>query len=163
LAVGALWLKGMSLSGEISDLKAQAEALQPLKDEIAAKHQSLTELQPRLETLTTARHDTERWSRVLDHMSLAMPQDTWLINVVATQGSDEKPVDVTWTGMSSEQNLVGDLMLRMQQSPDFANVVLKYTDTKVTTYGMGIEWQITTEVSGTDSKITALTKEATKS
>jgi Tfp pilus assembly protein PilN len=164
LTVGFFFMRSGSLNAEIADLKAQAEQLQPLKDGIERNQSALAQMKPRMETLQTARLDTERWTRILDHMSLVMPQNSWLTNVAAVQSNDTKPVEITWIGMSSEQSLVGELMLRMQQSPDFSDVQLKFTETKHTQYGVGIEFNITSSVAGTESKIsTAAQKQGANS
>lgn len=161
---GFLLMRTDALQADIHSLEVQSEELKPIKDAIAMNQQFLAALRPRMETLSSARLDTERWSRILDHMSLVMPENTWLTMVNSQQASDEaKPVEISWTGMSTEQNLVGDLMLRMQRSPDLQNLQLKYTETKHSSYGVGLEFQIACEVAGTDNSTGAVKKEALKS
>lgn len=161
---GFLFLRSEALASEVRDLEAQAEALKPFKDAIETNQQLLAALMPRMETLNAARLDTERWSRILDHVGRVMPANTWLTNVIAQQGNDAtRPVEIAWTGMSTEQNLVGDLMLALQRSPDLQNLNLKYTETKNSSYGVGLEFQISSEVTGTEESSPGFKKEALKS
>ena|SRR5438874_905942 len=164
-SVGFLFLRAESLGSEISSLQTKALELKPFEDAIAKNQKMLADLKPRLETLNTARMDTQRWSRILGHISLVMPDNTWLTSVAAQQGSDQtKPVEIAWTGMTTDQNLVGDLMLRMQKSIDLQNVQLRYTETKRTSTGEGVEFQIASEVMGTaDAPIGSNRKETLKS
>jgi Tfp pilus assembly protein PilN len=164
VSVGYLVIRCEAIAAEIRSLEAQALALKPIKDSIEQNQNQLASLRPRLLTLSTAQKDTERWSRILDHLSLVMPENTWLTQVTAVGSSDvSKPIEVSWTGLSREQNLVGELMLRMQRSTDFGNVNLKYTETKTNSFGRGIEFQISTDVVGTEELKVPNQKEALRS
>lgn len=151
MTVGYLTLKVESGRATIRSLQAKLEELAPYKDDITANLRKLAALKPRMDTLTKARMDTQRWWRILDHASLVMPPQTWLTSVRAQPSNDATtPTEIAWTGLSVEQNLIGELMLRLQACEDVADVQLKYTDQKKTSSGTGIEFQILCLVPGTE-------------
>lgn len=149
-----LLIGSTSLSGEAKSLQAKTEELTPYREAIEQSEKALTELSPRLTTLTTARTDTERWTRILEHMSYVMPTNTWLTGVRSVASNEESaPVEVSLTGMSGQQESVGEFMLRLQSLKDIANVRLRYTEEKKTQFGEGLEFQIVCDVpTSTDSK-----------
>lgn len=149
-----LLIGSISLSGEAKSLQAKTEELKPYREAIEQSEKALTELSPRLTTLTTARTDTERWTRILEHMSYVMPTNTWLTGVRSVASNEESaPVEVSLTGMSGQQESVGEFMLRLQSLKDIANVRLRYTEEKKTQFGEGLEFQIVCDVpTSTDSK-----------
>jgi Tfp pilus assembly protein PilN len=142
-----LLIGSISLNGEAKSLQAKAEELKPYREAIEQSEQALTQLSPRLTTLTSARTDTERWTRILEHMSYVMPTNTWLTGVRSVASNEENaPVEVSLTGMSGQQESVGELMLRLQSLSDIANVRLRYTEEKKTQFGEGLEFQIVCDV-----------------
>lgn len=153
LSFGFLFIQGEALSAQLKNLKAKTEELKPIKELIEKTKQANSMLIPRVQTLQTARLDTERWFRVLDHFSMSVPHNTWLTQVTAVQPNEAtKPVELHLTGMSAEQVLVGELMLRLQRLEDLNQLALKYTEFKKTTNGNGIEFQIACAVSGTEEQ-----------
>jgi Tfp pilus assembly protein PilN len=151
VSVGALTLHHERLKAELQDLEAQATILHPIKRDIENANKVLMELTPRLKILTEARKDTARWSRILDHVARVMPADTWLSRLDSLQPADPtQPVEITWTGMSTRQELVGEFMLMLQRSQDLGNIELKYTDLRRTAQGVGLEFQIFCKVPGTE-------------
>lgn len=160
VGVGYLTLKAESAAAEARSLETKLNELRPYKEEIEQNEKILRALKPRLETLSKARHDTERWWRILDHASLVIPPNTFFTRVKASSNNDlTKPVELSWTGMSTDQNLIGELMLRLQRSPDLANVELRYTDQKRTSQGTGLEFHIVSFVPGTEESTKTPTKE----
>jgi Tfp pilus assembly protein PilN len=150
----ALLLQAESANAESKALAAKILKLRPFKDEIEKNDKAMAQLTPRLVTLTKARIDTQRWFRILDHVSLVLPPDTWITSVKTPPPSDAaKPLEVQWTGMSVDQNLIGELMLRMQRSTDLADVTLKYTDQRKTQQGTGLEFNIICQVPGTEEAL----------
>lgn len=154
LSFGTLLIGAEYTKAEMESMRASIIELRPLTNAVDENEKQLLDLQPRLQTLGAARDDTERWTRIFDHVSLVMPTDTWLTNVRAQQPSDPRqPVQVAWIGMSTEQNLIGELMLRLQRAEDLANVQLEYTELKRTSFGTGLEFKIDCVVAGTGEKI----------
>ncbi|HWP31257.1 MAG TPA: PilN domain-containing protein [Fimbriimonadales bacterium] len=142
LIFGFFWFQTQRAHSELRDLKAQEERLVPIKEQLALASQALKELEPRLRTLERARQATQQWNRVLEHISYVMPENTWLTNLRSTPSKDDKPVEIQYTGMSASQDLIGELMLRLQKCPDLTDVSLKYTDQRRTSQGLGLEYQI---------------------
>ncbi len=152
ITAGGLTLHHERLKAELQDLEAQATILHPVKKDIENAQKTLMELTPRLKTLSEARKDTERWSRILDHVARIMPVDTWLTRLDSLQPTDPtQPVEITWTGMSTRQELVGEFMLMLQRCQDLGNIELKYTDLRRTAQGVGLEFQIFSKVPGTEA------------
>jgi len=142
-----LLIGSITLRGEARDLEVKSEALKPYRELIEQSDKAFSQLRPRLTTLTTARTDTERWTRILQAMSYVMPTNTWLTGVRSVPNSDESaPVEVALTGMSGQQESVGEFMLRLQSLGDISNVRLRYTEEKKTQYGEGLEFQIVCNV-----------------
>lgn len=164
MGIGYLVLRSEAASADMRQLQAKLDELKPYQKQIAASEAILSELKPRLDTLTKARLDTERWWRILDYASLVTPPDTWLTRMKAVAGHDvTKPVQIDWTGVSVDQNLIGEFMLRMQKTPDLAEVALKYTEQKRGPQGTGLEFTITSIVPGTEELTRPANKEGEQS
>lgn len=164
LAFGFLSLRMEMLSAQHRNLQAKQQELKPFKDEIALNEGLLGAMKPKLATLSKARIDTQRWLRILDHVALVIPPDTWVTQLKSQTSSDPtKPVEVSWTGMSAQQNLVGELMLRLQRSEFLGNVELKYTDERRNANGVGLEFQINALVPGTEESAPSKPDDKSKS
>jgi len=149
LIFGFFWFQTQQAHSQLKDLKAQEESLVPIKEQLAIATRALKELEPRLRTLERARQATQQWNRVLEHISYVMPENTWLTNLRSTPSKDDKPVEIQYTGMSASQDLIGELMLRLQKCPDLTEVSLKYTDQRRTSEGLGLEYQIVSLLANT--------------
>jgi Tfp pilus assembly protein PilN len=148
---GSLFLAAESKRAEARGLQAQFEKLAPVRDEIAKNEAALSLLAPKLTTLTKAREATDRWSEIFKHVSLTLPSGAFLTNVRSDRQSDpSKPVVCEFTGMSLDQNLVGDFMLALQNCPQLEAVSLKYTEEHRAQQGTGLEFTIATQVVGTE-------------
>lgn len=151
IGAGSLSLQVESAKSSVRSLQKKAEDLAPYQTKLEELDRMIASMKPKLETLGKARLDTQRWLRILDHISLVVPPNTWLTSVKSQNPGDPKqPVQVQWTGMSQDQNLVGEFMLRLQQSTDLGGIELKFTDTKRTPAGMGLEFRIDCVVPGTE-------------
>lgn len=147
-AFGFLMFQNEMLRGEQADLTAKAQKLQPLVTRITNNNNDLADLQPRLTTLEGAQLVTGHWSRILDHLSRQTPDSTWLTGVRCTASDPTKPVNITFEGLSTRQELVGDFIERLQSCPDMTNVTLKYTMEKLVAAGRDIEFQVTADIEG---------------
>lgn len=151
VGAGALTLQVESARSNVRSLQKKAEDLAPYQSKLEDLDKMIAAMKPKLDTLGKARLDTQRWLRILDHISLVVPPNTWLTSVKSQNPGDPKqPVQVQWTGMSQDQNLVGEFMLRLQQSTDLGGIELKFTDMKRTPAGMGLEFRIDCVVPGTE-------------
>lgn len=150
-AVGFLLLATESKKGELRGLQAEYEKQSPIRDEIEKNGDALGLLKPRLDTLISARASTEKWSTILNHISLTMPEGTFLTNVRSQSPNDpSKPIEFELTGMSLEQNLIGSFMIALQGCPEFGTVALRYTEEKRAQQGTGLEFAISTSIAGSE-------------
>jgi len=149
MTLGGLLFMTESASSEESTLRAKAQEVQPLLDQIQATNTDYGKLAPRLKTLEDAQEATTRWNRVLEHMSSQTPSETWLTQMRATQGDPKSPITVSFMGMSSRQELIGEFILRLQQLPDLLNVALKYSQEKNAQYGRQLEFEVSADLDGT--------------
>jgi Tfp pilus assembly protein PilN len=132
-----------------NQLEARRQELKPLMAEVDANKAELAQLQPRLKTLETALKDTERWSRLMNHLAANTPDGIWLTNIRCQNPDPTKGTMVQFTGNSVNQDLVGAFILRMDASEDLENVELKFTQERIIEGGKAIEFEITGQVVGT--------------
>lgn len=148
-ALGLLMFQNEMLSVQESSFQVKAQKLAPLVKRIQANNDDYAELQPRLDTLQNAQLVTGRWNRILDHLSHQTPTETWLTSIRCSASDPLKPVNVTFVGMSTRQELIGDFIERLQSCPDLSNVALKYTMEKQVNDARDIEFEINSDVTGT--------------
>ena len=135
-------------------LQAQIDRAKPLIAETEANQREQAKLTPRLKTLEDAQADTQRWNSVLSYLTTQTPPQAWL-TAVRSQGSDpKKAITVTFTGVAMAQQPVGELILRLQNSPDLGNLNLKYTQEKLIQQNKTTEFQVEADLVGTEPKKT---------
>ena len=149
MTLGGLLFMTESASSEESALRAKAQEVQPLLDQIQGTNAEYSKLAPRLKTLEDAQEATTRWNRVLAHLSTQTPSETWLTQMRAIQGDPKTPINVSFMGMSSKQELIGEFILRLQQLPDLLNVGLKYSQEKNAQFGRQLEFEVSADLDGT--------------
>lgn len=138
-----------SLNAGLGSAKKRLEHLQPLQKKIEENQNRLSETGPRLTTLTMAQEATQRWSRMLNHMTRNTPTNVWLTGIRCEQGLPTDPVKMTVTGMSSNQTLIGDLLLRLKANPDYQSAELGYSDSERLENTVQTKFEITTQIAGT--------------
>jgi Tfp pilus assembly protein PilN len=149
VALGFLTFLRESAESEQSSLRAKAQKLQPMLDEIAKHQAEYGKLAPRVTTLTDAQETTNRWNRVLAHLSTQTPTETWLTQMRASQPDLKQPVQISFIGLSSRQELIGEFILRMQGSPDLKDVGLKFSQEKNVQFGAQLEFEVSAGLDGT--------------
>lgn len=132
-----------------STLKAKVAKLAPIVASIEADEKAYAELAPRVKTLEAAQGTTDKWTTILNHLTTQTPANTWLTGVRCTASDLTKPIAVSFLGMSDKQELVGELIMRLQNCPELSAVALKFTQEKIVQQGTGIEYEITAEIPGT--------------
>lgn len=125
LGFGYLWYETEVATTVERKLAKQITRIEPLLNRIKAQDSRLAALGPRMSTLEGAQQDTQRWKRILDHLTQNTPEDIWLTNVRCTGGSDGKPVVMEIRGMGSKLESIGQFLLRQEACPDFRSVTLK--------------------------------------
>jgi len=149
-AFGYFFFEDQVARRQLASLRKQVTQMKPLLDEIERNEKLLSAMAPRLSTLEQAQESTQKWQRVLDHLSRYMPESMWLTNMKADDKDPAKPVALGLTGLSPTQDDVGDLLLRLQACTDLKNVTLKYTTERIQGEGKGIEFNVDAEIVGTE-------------
>ncbi|MGQ9656827.1 MAG: PilN domain-containing protein [Fimbriimonadales bacterium] len=153
--VGAAWasllLYGSSVNAQRAQVEAQLTRLRPTLQELRQTQAQLGALQPLIETLQNARKDTGRWQKLFQHFSQHTPQGCYLTGVELGKRADpKKPMEITLKGLAETQQIVGELMLRLNQHPELEQVRLDYSQertlSELTTV---VEYQITAQIKGT--------------
>jgi Tfp pilus assembly protein PilN len=147
---GVILLQSQMARGEEDRLRAELQRLEPIAKQIEVNAMETDKLSPRLKTLEGARKTTGRWHRILEHLTVNVPKETWLVYLRSTADDPSKPVMVTVSGMGTEQAPIGDLLLRTQNCQDLENVNLKYTEERVTSNSKAIQFEFGADVAGTD-------------
>lgn len=152
VATAALLLDATRLNIQANALEQKKKELEPLIKELNEKEAKLERLTPRLETLETATVDSAKWERVLQHLSVNTPAQTWLTSVKAFQPDPNKPLVLTFNGISTTQEAVGELQLRLEQANDLENAQLRFTQPKFSETGRQFEFEISSEMVGTKAE-----------
>jgi Tfp pilus assembly protein PilN len=132
IAIGAaaymtLFFQGQVLDGERAGLQSKIDKVEPILKEIEGNERTYGVLSPRLTTLQDAVTSTQRWNRVLDHLSRSVPEGVWLTVMRCQQPSATEPVSLEMQGLAPNQEKVSEFILRLQSSADLESVQLKYT------------------------------------
>lgn len=146
---GFLLLQQQAARGEEDRLRAELRRLEPIAKQIEANGVEAGRLAPRVKTLEDARLATDRWRRILEHLAVNTPRETWLTYLRSTADDPTKPVEVKVSGMGMAQAPIGELLLRTQNCPDLENVTLGYTEERVTSNVKAIQFEFGANVTGT--------------
>lgn len=152
VATAGLMLDSARLNVEASQLEQKAKELEPLVQELEANQTEIEALQPRIVSLEEATTFTAQWGRILDHMTTNVPQGAWLTSMKAFQQDRTKPLVVTFNGVSQSNDLVGDLILRIESCEELENVRLKFTQPKFSSTGKQLEFEVEADVVGTSEE-----------
>jgi len=153
--IGAGWasllLYGSSINAQRAQVEAQLTQLRPTLQQLKQTQAQLGALQPLVETLQNAQKDTRRWLQLFQHFSQHTPQGCYLTGAELGKRADpKKPMEITLKGLAETQQIVGELMLRLNQHPELENVRLDYSQeralSELTTV---VEFQITAQIKGT--------------
>jgi Tfp pilus assembly protein PilN len=149
---GTLLFFSESLQAEQVRLQTQFSKLEPLVEETRQKEELYSELSPRLKTLEDATATTARWGRILTHLTSHTPENLWLTSLKAQVSDPTKPVSLGFSGMAQRQEHVAEFILRLQNCSDLDNVGLRYTQEKVVTNGKGIEFDVSSDIVGSETE-----------
>jgi Tfp pilus assembly protein PilN len=153
--IGAGWasllLYGSSLNAQRAQVEAQLTQLRPTLQQLKQTQAQLAALQPLVETLQNAQKDTRRWLQLFQHFSQHTPQGCYLTGAELGKRADpKKPLEITLKGLAETQQLVGELMLRLNQHPELENVRLDYSQERaLSELTSVVEFQITAQIKGT--------------
>lgn len=150
MGFGYFWVETDRAQREQDTLKKQVARLEPMVKAIDSNNAQLSILSPKLTTLEDAQVSTDRWIKILEHLTRNTPQDVWLTNVRCVATDPTKPVALTLIGISTSQDSVADFLIRLQASPDLVNVTLKLTQEKFVDSKKAIEFEVAAELQGTE-------------
>jgi Tfp pilus assembly protein PilN len=153
--IGAGWasllLYGSSINAQRAQVEAQLTQLRPTLQQLKQTQAQLAALQPLVETLQNAQKDTRRWLQLFQHFSQHTPQGCYLTGAELGKRADpKKPMEITLKGLAETQQIVGELMLRLNQHPELENVRLDYSQERaLSELTSVVEFQITAQIKGT--------------
>lgn len=121
----------------ISDFDQKLKKIQPTVEKIKYYNSEITNLQPRLSLLADTREQTLTWYNIMQELGHSMPERTWLNGISATQASASQSTDaegkeisgakLSLRGVSANQRLVGETMLKLNRFPEIDKVDLNFT------------------------------------
>lgn len=161
LATAGLLLDSARLNLQAGALEAKLQELKPIVDELEANNNEIEKLQPRLDTLEAAQKDSETWVKILEHLTVNTPNQTWLNTFKAFQQDRTQPLVITLNGLSQSQEAVGEFLLRLEASEDLENVALKYTQPKFSDSGKHLEFELNADMVGTKEETSTAKEKAT--
>ena len=149
LAVSFLTVRTVSLHSHLQDLSAQIQSLEPKVNKIQQLQDASAALQPKVKTLDGAKADTLFWYSNLYAIANSLPEKTWLTSLGATGGGGAPgsaagaDPTVSLAGVTLNQSLVGEAMLRMNQSPGMDHVELAFVQQQKTGDTDTVSFQMT--------------------
>ena len=150
LVISGLTIHQLSLRGQVADLSAQIQNLQPKVNKIQTLQNEITALQPKVKTLDGAKADTLFWYSNLYAITNSLPEKTWLTALGVTGGTGGTPGSaagadptVSISGLTLNQTLVGEAMMRMNQSPGTDHVDLAFVQQQKTGGTETVSFQMT--------------------
>lgn len=141
---GILASRTYSTRSMVKGLEVQITKLQPTVHKIEYYDKAIQDLGPKVEILNGAKSDTMRWCRVLDDLSLSLPEKTWLTRLSTGPAQQaEEGLKLTLNGVSVNQNMVGEAMLRINDTvSDFSDLDLHYTQKTFVGLQQAVEFEI---------------------
>ena len=150
----------------ISDLSAQLDKLKPQVAQIQALQAQTAALQPKVDTLNGAKADTLFWYNNFYAVTASLPPKTWLtsLGTVANAAPDAAPGNasgddptLSLSGVAMSEAVVGESMLRMNQSPMLDHVDLSFVQAEKIGAADAVSFQMTVHLkpeaaSGKDNK-----------
>lgn len=151
LGWGGLLLYAGALTVQRAQIEVQLNKLRPTVLQLKQAQAELNTLQPLVNTLQNARKDTGRWQALFQHFSRHTPNGCFLTGAELGKRNDPKqPLEITLKGLAENQQLVGELMLRLNQHPELENIRLDYSQERtLTERHTAVEFQITAHIKGT--------------
>jgi Tfp pilus assembly protein PilN len=155
LVLTGLSIHDFALRGKIVDLSAQIQTLQPKVNTIQTLQDQIAQMQPKVKTLDGAKADTLFWYSNLYEITNSLPDKTWLTalgvaggggapgSAAAPGSADGADPTISLAGLTVNQTLVGEAMLRMNQSPGTDHVDLAFVQQQKTGDTDTVSFQMT--------------------
>jgi Tfp pilus assembly protein PilN len=125
-----------SKQDELDALRAQIAAVPPANVKDTSSEDALAaEKGARVGALSAALSGRIAWDRILRQVSLVLPEDVWLTNLIATAPVASEAATpgtgFTLTGATYSQNGVARFLSRLSVVPDLANVRLQSSQSQL--------------------------------
>lgn len=133
-------------------LERERQRLKPMIEDLEETEGQIAQLEPRVQTLQQATLGTEKWTRILGHLTTNTPEGLWFTSLKCSQPQADKATTVQFQGMSLNQDRVGDLIVRLQTSPDLDAIALNFTSQRAGNQAKAIEFEVGATVFGTQPK-----------
>jgi Tfp pilus assembly protein PilN len=153
LVWGSLFLSAQYLDSERLALQAEVDKVKPTIKMIESSEQQYSILSPRLTTLEDAALSTQRWGRVLDHISRSIPTGTWLTLIRCSQAAPTDPVIIEMQGIAPDLGASSEAILRLQGSKDLENVNVRYTQEEMIDELRLIKFEVVAGVKGSQIEL----------
>ena len=129
-------------NSKVAQLEQTKQRIQPYIDQVNQNRAEMDKLMPRIQTLTSAQENTLQWSRILDHLTHNMPEGVWLTRVSCQRMTPGEPIQVSLKGLSTTNEAVGYLIIRLEASEDLEDSELVFTQERRTEKGKALEFEI---------------------
>lgn len=150
VASGVLLVQSQVLHAEEERFQAELRRLEPIAKQINENNDEDAQLVPRVKTLSDARQDSNRWQRILEHLTTNTPKDTWMLSVRSQAEDPAQPVKVIFNGMSTAQAPIGELLLRTQNCGDLKGVALSFTEERQNNSRKAIQFEFAATVASNE-------------
>ena len=154
--------QGAMMTTEEQAVQQKLKKLKPVIKAIEEQKRIVADLEPRLETLESARELTNRWGRLLNHVSVNTPQDVYLTSIRADASRPDDAIKVTFVGTGKSQSDASQFVLRCQNSQDLEGVNLVGSQEKLLRQISAIEFEIAGSIVGTAPKQSGDGKKSTE-
>jgi Tfp pilus assembly protein PilN len=115
--------QGALIAAEEKGIQIKLKKLKPMLKAIDEQKRIIADLEPRLETLSSARDLTSRWGRLLNHITVNTPPDVYLTAIRADSSQPDQPIKVTFVGTGKSQSDASQFVLRCQNSQDLEMLI----------------------------------------
>ncbi len=144
--------QGTLLASEEQAVQSKLKKLKPMLKAIEEQKRIVADLEPRLDTLQSARELTSRWGRLLNHVAVNTPPDVYLTAIRADANQPDQPIKVTFIGTGKSQSDASQFVLRCQNSRDIESVNLVGSQEKLLRQMSAIEFEVAGSIVGTAPK-----------
>ena len=148
VGAGYFTFEASRANAKVAGLESALQKAKPYMKKVEANNAEIEKLEPRIKTLTDAQKSTQQWSHIMEHLKTNMPTGVWLTAIVCQRQNPGEPVAVSLKGLSTTQEAVGYLILRVEMSTDLEGPELVYTQERRTEKGKALEFEVKGKLAG---------------
>lgn len=133
----------------VGALEAKQRTLEPLMKQLKSNERDQSVMEPKLTTLTNATKATEKWNRIMGHLTTNVPGTLWLTSIRTNQSTNaEEGVALTFGGYSLNHDDIGEFLLRLEACEDLEGVTLKFSQERSVDRNRLLEFEINATLAG---------------